>query len=172
MTGAGLVHCPNLALTAVSEQEMTMPDAPTDLARIAEALGLDDSADTDAILTAIKSTATPDPARFVPIEAVTDLLKQRNSVASDNAQRVAEVEVEKAMNAGYLTPAMRDWSVALCTQDPDSFASFVTSATPAYAHLHRGSGLDNKSLPEPGRAAPGDAAAICSQLGLAPDDLK
>lgn len=107
LTGAGLVHRPNLALTALSEQEMTMT-APTtdfaspDLARIADALGLDDSADTDAILTAINAIAAPDPARFVPIEAVADLLKQRNSAASDNARATAEAQVEKAMIAGYL----------------------------------------------------------------------
>ena len=177
LTGAGLVHRPNLALTALSEQEMTMT-APTtdsaspDLARIADALGLDDSADTDAILTAINAIAAPDPARFVPIEAVADLLKQRNSAASDNARAAAEAQVEKAMNAGYLTPAMRNWAVALCTQDPGSFDSFVSSSIPLYAHLHRRSGLDNKRLPDATRPMAGDSAAICAQLGLSPDDLK
>lgn len=149
-----------------------MTDAPTDLTRIAEALGLDEAADADTILTAIRSIGTPDPARFVPIEAVADLLKQRNSVTSDNAQRAAEAQVDKAMNAGYLTPAMRDWAVALCAQDPGSFASFVASATPAYAHLQRGSSLSSKHLPDVAAPSSGDAQAICSQLGLSPDDLK
>lgn len=172
LTGAGLVHRPNLALTALSEQEKPMSDAQPDLTRIAEALGLDDGADTDAILTAIKTSAAPDPARYVPIEAVADLLKQRNSTAGDHAQRAAEAKVEQAMNSGYLTPAMRDWALALCAQDPASFDSFVATATPAYAHLHRPSRLHDTT---PGtharRASSAEAQAICAQLGLSPEDL-
>lgn len=149
-----------------------MSDAQPDLTRIAEALGLDDGADTDAILTAIKTSAAPDPARYVPIEAVADLLKQRNSTAGDHAQRAAEAKVEQAMNSGYLTPAMRDWALALCAQDPASFDSFVATATPAYAHLHRPSRLHDTT---PGtharRASSAEAQAICAQLGLSPEDL-
>lgn len=113
LIGAGLVHRPNLALTALSEQEKIMPDMPADtgssaaLAEIAAALDLREDDGLDAILSAIKARIVPDPSRYVPIEAVADLLKQRNSVSSDHAMRTAEAKVEQAMNAGYLTPAMR-----------------------------------------------------------------
>ncbi|MBU3031640.1 phage protease [Paracoccus marinaquae] len=178
LIGAGLVHRPNLALTALSEQEMTMPDpleepAPTDLSRIAAALGLDEAADANSILTAINAQTAPDPARYVPIEAVADLLKQRNGAAGDNAARAAEAKVQQAMDAEYLTPAMRDWAIALCTQNEASFDSFVTTATPAYAHLLRPSRLHDASPDVRGRKpASADERAICEQLGLSPDDLK
>lgn len=166
LIGAGLVHRPNLALTALSEQEMTMTDAPSDLSRIAEALGLDAGTDADAILDAIKAKGAPDPARYVPIEAVADLLKQRNGADRDCAARAAEAKVEQAINAGYLTPAMRDWAFALCTQDQASFDSFVATASPAYAHLHRPSRLQDASHDARGRPGSAAARAICEQLGL------
>ncbi len=55
---------------------MTIPaplkeTTPSDIARTSAALGLDETADADAILVAI------DPARNFPIEAFADLLKQR-----------------------------------------------------------------------------------------------
>lgn len=99
---------------------------------------------TCEILTAINEAADPKPSRYAPIEAVADLLKQWGSMTSENAHQAAEIEVDKATNAGYLTPAMRNWAVLLCTQDPASFAGFTASATPAYAHLIDGSGLDNR----------------------------
>ena len=178
LIGAGLVHRPNLALTALSEQEMTMPDpledaATADLSRIATALGLNETADGDTILTAINAQTAPDPARYVPIEAVADLLKQRNSAASDNAARAADAKVQQAMNSGYLTPAMRDWAVALCTQDEARFDSFIATSTPAYAHLRRPSRLHDVGHEAQGRRpASADERAICEQLGLTPTDLK
>lgn len=179
LIGAGLVHRPNLALTALSEQEKIMPDMPADtgssaaLAEIAAALDLREDDGLDAILSAIKARIVPDPSRYVPIEAVADLLKQRNSVSSDHAMRTAEAKVEQAMNAGYLTPAMRPWALSLCAQDPDSFESFIATAIPAYAHMHRLSPLHGTALNMSGKApARGDEHAICEQLGLSPEDLK
>ena len=178
LIGAGLVHRPNLALTALSEQEKTMSDMPEDagsaaLAQIAAALDLQENDSLDAILSAIKARTAPDPSRYVPIEAVADLLKQRNSTAGDHMMRTAEAKVEQAMNAGYLTPAMRPWALSLCAQDPDSFESFIATAIPAYAHMHRLSPLHGTALNASGKAiARGDEHALCEQLGLSPEDLK
>lgn len=178
LIGAGLVHRPNLALTALSEQEKPMPDfldsdIPAPLSRIAAALGLQGEADIEAILSAIRAQGAPDPARYVPIEAVADLLKQRNSVAGDSARQLAEAKVDQAMNSGYLTPAMRPWALSLCAQDPDSFDSFIATSLPAYAHLLRPGSLDSRSPDaRPRRPSGGDERAICEQLGLSPDDLK
>lgn len=175
LIGAGLVHRPNLALTALSEQEFPMTDAParSDLSRIAAALGLDDAADTASILTAINAQSAPDPARYVPIAAVADLLHQRNAAARDGAARTAEARVNRAVEDGYLTPAMREWAVALCTRDEASFDQFLAKGGPSYAHMTRLSGLDNASLrARSHHPASADEQAICAQLGLSPDDLR
>ncbi|MGB6229716.1 MAG: phage protease, partial [Litorimonas sp.] len=83
IVGAGLTHRPNLELRALSSEEDMTP-TPEDMARIAEAAGLDHDATADEIVIAITeliearpgtpateeaeaaNRASPDPAQFVP----------------------------------------------------------------------------------------------------------
>lgn len=172
---AGLVHHPNLELTALSSEETPMSDNnPDALRQIAQAIGLNGDAGTAEIVAAITDRAAPDPSRYVPVEAVSDLLRQRNGVVAQNSQRAAEAQVAAAMDAGYITPGMRDWALSLCSRDPDSFDAFLSSALPAYAHIKtsqfdRAVALNSESR---SRMATGAEDSICQQLGLRPDDLK
>lgn len=166
--GASLVHRPNLQLKALAREEPTsMPEMS--LSRIAAALGLDAGADEAAILTAINREATPDPARFVPIEAVRELVAERARAKATASDEVALARVSEATAAGYLTPAMHDWAVALCRVDPASFDTFLRSATPAYAHLFQPSGRASFNAEGHRRPASVEEAAIYAQLGLDPD---
>lgn len=182
LKGAGLVHNPNFHLTAIAAQEDNMN---TDtLAKIAEALGLDPTADAAAILDAIRalvesedkpataSAAAPDPAKFVPIEALHDLIRDRHTKAVQAAEERAEDKVERAMEDGYITHGMKRWALELAAQDEASFDAFIASTAPPYAHLKRS--VMPSALP-PGAAAPTavdpNAAAICAQLGLDPKAL-
>jgi phage I-like protein len=175
--GASLVHRPNLTLTALARQETaTMPDTPTDtpLARIAAALGLPATADEGAILTALnaRQDATPDPARYVPVEAVREMLAERALNRSVVAETEATARVERAIVEGFMPPALRNWGLALCRQDPASFDGFLAGATPVYAHL-------TGTTPRPalnrqgftGSASTAEEAAVCAQLGLDPKAL-
>ena len=167
LKGASLVHRPNLELTALSSQEDTMTE---DLARVAEALGLAPDAGIDATLARIDAlSGDPDPAKYVPIKAVNELLAERNTRTATMSAREAEIKVTAAMDAGYLTPAMRDWAVALCHQDPESFDAFMSSAAPTYAHLFTNTALNAAAPRSPSRDPL--ALAIAEQLGLAPDAL-
>lgn len=170
--GLSLVHRPNLELTALSSQEDTMAKDTDTLSQIATALGLNADADLTAILSAIDDAPSrPDPARYVPIEAVHDLMASRGEAVTSLQRQEAEARVQDATDKGYLTPAMWDWAVSLCEQDRDSFDDFISSATPAYAHMFK---------PQPMRGRPGEsvqshdplALSICSQLGLTPADLE
>ena len=173
MLGASLVHRPNLQLKALAREETKPMDTPTDtaptdsLAKIATALGLDASADEGAILTAINRTqAAPDPARFVPIEAVRDLMTERAMNRATASEEVATARVDAAMRDGYLTPGMRDWAVASCSADPASFDSFVQSATPAYAHLFATPKRSPLSGGNRQSASNAEEADVFRQLGL------
>ena len=185
--GAGLVHSPNLHLTALASEEAPPPSAklpkPVDrsvLARVAALLGLPADSDAVAILTAILAQAEkpaapataseqPDPARFVPIEALSEVLTSRNSQLATMREAEAVAKVDQAFRDGHITPAMRGWAMALCKQDPDSFDAFLAKSPAPYAHLTR----ELKYAPVPNRAgaASPDEAAICAQLGLAPGTL-
>jgi len=173
LLGASLVHRPNLHLKALAREEPTTMthsvQTQTGLARIAAALGLEPQADEAAILIAINSTQTPDPARFVPIEAVRELVAERAQFKATASEEIATARVEQAMNAGYLTPAMKSWAVSLCRADPDSFDSFMRSATPIYAHLFERRVRPAQNAQSIPRAGSTEEAAVFAQLGLDPN---
>jgi len=180
LMGASLVHRPALHLKALaSEQEQPMPDTSNPFARIAKALGLPDDATEDAILAALgeklatAGEVTPDPAKFVPIEAVRELIAERGSALALNSEQQAQSRVAEAMREGYITPAMKDWAVALCRQDPDSFDRFIASSPPAFGHLFGPSGARSMA-PEKRFSTSAQSAeemAVCSQLGIDPAKL-
>lgn len=182
LKGAGLVHKPNLHLHALARQETDMTDDETLLARLIAALGLLDDTTEDALVemietlrgTAEKASAAqrPDPARFVPIEAVQELMTSRYADRAERARERVQIKVRDALARGFITPAMKDWASALCAQDEASFDSFLSKSAPTYAHL--------LSQAVPGGPPPSardetvrsdTAASVCAQLGLKADAL-
>ena len=115
----------------------------------------------------------PDPAQYVPVTAVAGLLNDRNTRLATMAERNVTARVQDAMRRGFITPAMKDWATALCSQDPESFDAFLAKSVPSYAHLssemtHMATAPE-RQIP----AAEGAVAdAICSQLGLPLGSLK
>ena len=170
LSGAGLVHKPNLHLTALASEESTMPDQDENLSAIAKALGLPAQSDQSEILTAINTQSSPDPAKFVPIEAVRDLMTDRNTKVAMAREGDVAATVNDALSKGFITPGMRDWATALCRQDPESFAAFTTAAPPAFAHLF--DTVEKPSMKDQGSGIHDDAElAICKQLDLEPGTL-
>ncbi len=174
LKGASLVHEPNLHLTALAREETTMRDEnETALCAIAKELGLPEDAEPDQILCEIRNLAEdgPDPSRYVPIEAVRDLMQDRGNKVAMARESDVETMVTKALESGYITPGMRDWATALCRQNPDSFAEFTDSAAPAYAHLFKPA-IGGGTAPEPRSRAYDEAElAICAQLDIEPGTL-
>lgn len=123
-----------------------------------------------AILAAIDSLKSPDQARYVPVDAVADLLKDRHQQIALMSEREAEAKVDTALNGGYITPSMVPWATALCRQNPDAFDGFMASSAPAWAHLFRR--REFRDLRQDAVRERGDAAAeIAAQLGLPPNAL-
>ena len=176
LRGASLVHRPALHLTALASEEDTMDDdktgAPLDAARIREALKLAPDAGTDAVLAAIKKLAKVDPEKYVPAEAVKELMAERRDRTATLAEREATRRVDAAVEGGHITPAMRTWALALCRQNPDSFESFIGASPAPWSHLTR-SQRDDWTIPPGGGIAGhgGDASAIASQLDIEPGKL-
>lgn len=156
LRGAGLVHHPAFHLTALaSEEPMPDTDNTNTLARIVGALDLDEGTDADTIVAAIAALKTPDPRKFVPVEAVADLMRDRNAQIATASEAEADRRVEVALADGYITPAMRPWAVALCRSDLNSFEEFLEKTAPPYAHLKR--------RVVPARAPSGDSPAHDAQ---------
>jgi phage I-like protein len=126
----------------------------------------------DALEAWLAEKATmPDPKKFVPVEAVQQMLQERHLQNSVMAEGNAVQKVNEAMRKGYFTPALKDWALALCRDDPASFDAFLSGSAPAYAHLSQ----ELLGGIPPGRARPVSEdqaeAAICAQLGLKPGQL-
>lgn len=176
LKGAGLVHRPALRLTALASEDDRAMGIADLLDALAEIFNLSPDMPVEDMLTAIRrvsrTPAEPDPAHYVPREAVAELLRDRNATKDALSERDVRRKVEDALHRGYITPAMTDWATTLCAQDEASFEEFLVSAAPAYAHLFAPSRV--AALPPGGStlAAASDKGAIqslCDQLGLSAD---
>jgi len=184
LSGAGLVHKPALHLEALAQENMPMPaQTPSPcskvIARLLETLGLSRDATEDEALEALASLAaqsaqstsaseTPDPRRFVSIDALRDLMAERGTREATMRKADAKAKVDDALRKGHLTPAMRGWASALCMSDPGSFDDFMSRSAAPYASLHR-TLLPNGYVGTSQTPSVSDAEqAICSQLGLTP----
>ena len=138
LNGAGLVHNPNLHLTALASEETDMADDDF-TAEIAKLLGLDEASDAKSILDALraklKDGGASDPTKYVPIEAVQDMMQKGAVQSAQMTETRASQKVQDAMAKGYLSPGMTTWALQLCLQSEQRFDEFISSAVPVYAHL-------------------------------------
>lgn len=94
LNGAGLVHNPNIYLTALASQETAMqpePATPDFLKQLTELLGVSDDTSPKDLLTKIAAllAATPDPAKYMPVKAVQDMVADRHLERSTNSEKRA-----------------------------------------------------------------------------------
>lgn len=72
------------------------------------------SAESDVIETlAERLSAAPDPAKFVPIDAVQDMMRDRAAKMATMSETDVRSKVETAIKEGYITNGMRTWATAL-----------------------------------------------------------
>jgi phage I-like protein len=193
LKGAGLVHTPNLYLTALASQDPAMiPDktmqkpgegATMDAAAFAQAiakmLGLPADTAPDTLFAKLKAKVeaageadTPDPAKFVPVATVQAMLAERNLSLATASEERASLKVAEALRTGHISPALKDWATALCRSDEASFDRFLSSTLPQFGHLMHPSHAAGRLLPSrTDRAVTDLEDAICSQLGLKPGAL-
>jgi phage I-like protein len=193
LSGAGLVHNPALHLKALARQERPMLEPKTTvptgtkpnpepspgsqiMERLWKLLKLSPDATEEEALDALEAwlsdlQTNPDPKKFVPVEAVAEMQRERHLEKATMAEGQAVEKVNAAMRAGYFPPGLRDWALALCKSDAAAFDTFLTKSGPVYSYLSKpalpGSPPDHK------RSTPASEAeaAICAMLGLKPEQL-
>lgn len=174
LKGAGLVHSPALHLTALACQEDDMTTRSNEvLPRIATMLNLpEDAGETavfDELAKALDARDKPDPRKYVPIEAMSDVMRNRASEAATLSEDRIQAKVSEAFNAGYLTTSVKDWATALCRKDEAAFDDFLKTSAPAYGHLLQPSHT-TAMPPDAGHVQSAQmsdvAEAICTQLGI------
>lgn len=111
----------------------------------------------------------PDPSKFVPIAAFKELQDKVSKIETEGASEKATASVDAAIKAGKLTPASRGWGISLASKDPKAFAEFVGTA-PTITGSGMEGGAKYAVAAEDGLTD--DQRAVCSQLGVTPEDFK
>ena len=112
--------------------------------------------------------ASPDPAKYVPIEAFLAVQQQRNSDAEDSkGQQVAALI---AAHPGVIVPALKTWATELGKQDLNTLQEFIKNAQPIAALTRtqtqgKAPKLDTGDLDE-------TELAVCRATGIDPDYFK
>lgn len=195
---AGLTNRPNLVMRSINSRSHQEEGLKELLKRIAAALGLSEEADeatvlarcsslrsagdgltrvaqsvelaatasADEIVTAVQARGTPDPARYVPMEQFTQVSTALHAAQQEKGEAV----VDQLIRDGKLAPAQRDWAIGYHTKDPQAFQTFAAGLPvilkpgaeerPANSGGESSHGLDDGAL------------AVCSQLGIKPEDFK
>lgn len=182
--GAGLVHNPNLFLTALASQETAMlppakttdPTKPeTDLATaLAELLGLPIETPPAQLLAKLleRMQSAPDPAKYMPVAAVQEMLSDRRAERKTVHEGRSQEKVNAALRQGYITNGMRDWALELCVSDEAAFDTFLEKSGPVFAPLFKASHLTGAPPATNVRHDSPLEAEVCAQLGLKPGSLK
>lgn len=118
---------------------------PAAMATAASALGLAADATLETVLTAAAAaaTATPDPAKFVPVDALTAANARLNALEAAHQERIITAAVE----SGKITPALRPWATDLLKKDEAAFNAYLASAP---VLVTAGAQLDGQPGDKPG----------------------
>lgn len=158
-------------LGALATQTATAASAVAgQLGPVATALGLAADAKPEAITAAAAAVADrADPTRFVPIDAVTALQAQVNTLTQGQAVSAATAAVEEAIAAGKLVPALKDWGLASATADLAGFKTFVAAAPQV---LKPGKAGDTPgAAPEAEATLTPELQAAARALGISDDEI-
>lgn len=186
LTSVGLTNTPNfdLALNAAHNEDLTM------LTAILAALGLSSTASSDdavvainalkaSMQTALNAAATPPLDKFVPRQDYDAALNRATTAettlkAQADATRDAAItaEVDAASAAGKITPATREFYVAMCRTEGglEQFRKFVAAATPVLNPAESGAGADAGK--GKGGALTDHQKALCQRLGISETDYQ
>lgn len=123
-----------------------------------------------ATLTA-QATATPDPAKFVPVETMTSLQAQVAALSAQMTAGESARVIDEALASGKLLPAQRAWAEELGRKDLAQLKAFVAVA-PKVAALGgmQTEGKDMGGKAEPGQLTEGELA-VCKAMGLSADEF-
>lgn len=120
--------------------------------------------DEVAALTAL--AGMPDPAKYVPLAALTTLQSQVATLSQDQRKRDVDQLVTVALSANKLPPALKDWATNLGMKDPAQLKAYLDTV-PAIAALSR-TQTGGRSPEGDGSQLSDDELAVCTRMGLDP----
>lgn len=117
------------------------------------------------------SAATPDPTKYVPIDAMRALQVQVATLSGQLSQGTVDDVVTAALTAGKLLPAQEAWARQLGAQNIAALTAYVDTA-PTIAALTgmQTNGKPPSSMPQPG-ALTQNQVALCAAMGVSHQDF-
>ncbi|TVO57536.1 phage protease [Denitromonas halophila] len=155
-----------LGLAADANEETAL----TAVAALKAKAGTADALTTEVAALKAKTPTAPDPAKYVPVEAMHALQTEVAALtAGITADKVGKA-VEQALAAGKLLPAQTNWATELGKKDLAALTAYIDSA-PQVAAL-RGTQTGG-AAPEGGAGGSQTDAelAVCKALGLSADEF-
>lgn len=148
-----------------------LPETTAEGDAIAAVAALKAKADGAENQIAALKAATPDPAKFVPVETMQAMQGQIAALSARINDDEAGRLIEGAIAEGKLSEAQREWAQALGKSDIAALRAYVASA-PAIAALKGMQTGGGAPAGAGGAAGPTDAQlAVCSMLGLTPEQF-
>lgn len=156
------------ALAAISQLK-------TGVSAVAAAAGVDGvnlsdltalAAGVAALKAASQNPGQPDPAKYVPVEAVAAMQADLNALKAGIGKDKAQAAVEAAVKEGRLPPALRNWGMDLAAKDLASFEAFAAGA-PSLTKAQLGTDAGKPGTEAAALSA--SEALICKQMGLTPE---
>lgn len=142
------------------------------LAKLRTALGVAETADTTALVTACTALRANqvDPAKFVPLSVVEELKGQLAALTAQVTKGEVDKLVEEALADGRLLPAQEQWARELGASNRAALSSYLEVAQPIAALTQtQTKGRAPESKGEHGLTA--EELAVCSATGLTPEQF-
>ena len=128
---AEMLGIPADQIDKIEERIRALLAASTDLQSISAAAGASGSdmvKQVCAKLQAAPKGDAPDPAKYVPLSAFTELQTQLASLQGDVSASKAEAALERARDEGKLTPDLEGWATQLASKDLAQFEAWAKVA--------------------------------------------
>lgn len=168
------------ALSAFFNQEKEQP-----MKQLLTALGLAEDATEDAALAALVTiktasdteiaalkSAAPNPAKYVPVDAMQALQTEVAALRSEKVERDVDGVVTAALTAGKLLPPQEKWARELGKKDLAALTAYLETAQTVAALTSTQTGGKPPAGGENEHGLSDTQLAACKHLGVDPKDYK
>ena len=153
----------------IEERVGALLETETQLASIVQAAGI--AADADDVTTQLCARVAQgddvDPTKFVPMSMFADVQTQLASLQKSVGDDKAETALQRARDAGKLTPAMEVWATQLASKDLAQFEAW-SAAAPVVVNL-AGRRLSHLTPPVKTDALDETERHVASMMGVSED---